>query len=136
MLFSRCNILVTITVNCTRIQNIANTHFSPHPVLYKLQVSYIRVFNTKHDFPAGISLPLTRVALVFQLKRSTAAQTRRTRPTSDYTKRCILHTVFHKKFKLINQPDATVLEVYYLTFCFPQHVSGASTPIIRSLQLH
>jgi len=28
------------------------------------------------------------------------------------------------------------LQVYYLTFCVAQHVSGASTPIIRSLQLH
>jgi len=40
------------------------------------------------------------------------------------------------QFKQINQPDATVLQVYYLTFCVAQHVSGASTPIIRSLQLH
>jgi hypothetical protein len=40
------------------------------------------------------------------------------------------------QFKYINQPDATVLQVYYLTFCVAQHVSGASTPIIRSLQLH
>jgi len=37
------------------------------------------------------------------------------------------------KFKQINQADATVLQVYYLTFCFVQHVTGASTPIIRSL---
>jgi len=28
------------------------------------------------------------------------------------------------------------LQLYYLTFCFAEHVSGASTPIIRSLQLH
>ena len=40
------------------------------------------------------------------------------------------------QFKQINQPDAIVLQVYYLTFCVAQHVSGASTPIIRSLQLH
>jgi hypothetical protein len=40
------------------------------------------------------------------------------------------------QFKQINQPDATVLQVYYLTFCVAQHVSGASTPIIRSLWLH
>ena len=40
------------------------------------------------------------------------------------------------QFKQINQPDATVLQVYYLTFCFAQHVSGASTPIISSLLLH
>ena len=40
------------------------------------------------------------------------------------------------QFKQINQPDATVLQVYHLTFCFAQHVSGASTSIIRSLQLH
>ena len=40
------------------------------------------------------------------------------------------------QFKQINQPDATVLQVYYLTFCVAQRVSGASTPIIRSLQLH
>jgi len=40
------------------------------------------------------------------------------------------------KFKQINQPDATVLQVYYLTFCVAQHVSGASTPIIRRLQRH
>jgi len=40
------------------------------------------------------------------------------------------------QFKYINQPDATVLQVYYLTFCVAQHVSGASTSIIRSLQLH
>jgi hypothetical protein len=38
-------------------------------------------------------------------------------------------------FKQINQPDATVLQVYYLTLCVAQHVSGASTPIIRSSQL-
>jgi len=36
--------------------------------------------------------------------------------------------------KLTNQM-ATVLQVYYLTFCVAQHVSGTSTPIIRSLQL-
>jgi hypothetical protein len=30
----------------------------------------------------------------------------------------------------------TVLRVHYLTFCVAQHVSGVSTPIIRSLQLH
>jgi len=36
----------------------------------------------------------------------------------------------------INQPDATVLQVYYLTFCVAQRVLGVSTPIIRSLQLH
>jgi hypothetical protein len=36
----------------------------------------------------------------------------------------------------VNQPDATVLQVYYFTFCDAQHVSGTSTPIIRSLQLH
>jgi hypothetical protein len=29
-----------------------------------------------------------------------------------------------------------VLQVYYLTFRVAQRVSGASTPIIRSLQLH
>jgi len=40
------------------------------------------------------------------------------------------------QFKQMNQPDATILQVYYLTFCVAQHVSGASTPIIRSLQLH
>src|SRR5215475_2541731 len=40
------------------------------------------------------------------------------------------------QFKYINQPEATVSQVYYLTFCVAQHVSGASTPIIRSLQLH
>ena len=40
------------------------------------------------------------------------------------------------QFKQINQPDATDLQVYYLTFCVAQHVSGASTPIIMSLQLH
>jgi hypothetical protein len=40
------------------------------------------------------------------------------------------------QFKQINQPDATVLQVYYLTFCVSQHVSGAPKPIIRSLQLH
>jgi hypothetical protein len=40
------------------------------------------------------------------------------------------------QFKQINQPDATVLQVYYLTFCVTQHVSGASTPTIRSWQLH
>lgn len=42
--------------NCTRIQNTANTHFNPHLVLYKLQVSL--TFNTKHNFSAAISLPL------------------------------------------------------------------------------
>jgi hypothetical protein len=36
----------------------------------------------------------------------------------------------------MNQPDAAVLQVYYLTFCVAQRISGASTPIIRSLQLH
>jgi hypothetical protein len=35
-----------------------------------------------------------------------------------------------------NQPDATVLQVYYLTFCVARNVSGAWTPIIRSLQLY
>jgi hypothetical protein len=40
------------------------------------------------------------------------------------------------QFKLFKQPDAAVLQIYYLTFCVAQHVSGASTPIIRSLQLH
>jgi len=40
------------------------------------------------------------------------------------------------QFKQINQPDATVLQLYYLTFCVAQYVSGASTPIIRSLRLH
>ena len=38
------------------------------------------------------------------------------------------------QYKKINQPDATFLQVYYLTFCVAQHVSGASTPIIRSSQ--
>jgi len=40
------------------------------------------------------------------------------------------------QFKYTNQPDAIVLQVYYLTFCVAQHVSRASMPIIRSLQLH
>jgi hypothetical protein len=40
------------------------------------------------------------------------------------------------QFKQINQPDVTILQVYYFTFCVAQRVSGASTPIIRSLQLH
>ena len=40
------------------------------------------------------------------------------------------------QFIQISQADATVLQVYYLSFCFGQHVSGASTPIIRSLKLH
>jgi hypothetical protein len=40
------------------------------------------------------------------------------------------------QIKQINQPDVTVLQVYYLTFCVAQHVSGASTPLIMSLQLH
>jgi len=40
------------------------------------------------------------------------------------------------QFKQINQPDATVLQVYYLMFCVTQHVSGTSAPIIRSLKLH
>jgi hypothetical protein len=31
------------------------------------------------------------------------------------------------QFKQINQPDATVLQLYYLTVCVTQHVSGAST---------
>ena len=35
----------------------------------------------------------------------------------------------------VKQLDATVSQVYYLT-CVAQHVSGATTPIIRSLQLH
>jgi len=39
------------------------------------------------------------------------------------------------QFKQINQPDKTLLQVYYLTFCVAQHVSGASTPIIGSLLL-
>jgi hypothetical protein len=38
------------------------------------------------------------------------------------------------QFKQINQPDATILHVYYLTFCVAQHVSGACTPLIMSLQ--
>jgi len=44
--------------------------------------------------------------------------------------------IIRAQFKYIDQPDAKVLQVYYLTLCFAQHVSGASTPIIRSLQLH
>jgi len=40
------------------------------------------------------------------------------------------------QFKQINQPDATILQVHYLAFCFVEHISGASTPIIRSLHLH
>jgi hypothetical protein len=40
------------------------------------------------------------------------------------------------QFKQINQPDATVLQVYYWTFFVSRHTSGASTPIISSLQLH
>jgi len=40
------------------------------------------------------------------------------------------------QFKQINQPDATVLQLYYLMFCVAQHVLGTSAPIIRSLQLH
>jgi len=35
----------------------------------------------------------------------------------------------------MNQLDATISQVYYLTFYVAQHVSGASTLIIRSLQL-
>ena len=38
LFFSQYKILGTIMANCTRIQNIANTHFNPHLVLYKLQV--------------------------------------------------------------------------------------------------
>jgi len=40
------------------------------------------------------------------------------------------------QFKQTSQADATVLQVYCLTFCVAQHVLGASTSIIRSLQLH
>jgi hypothetical protein len=40
------------------------------------------------------------------------------------------------QYKQINQADATVLQVYYLTFCVPEHVSDSSTPFVRSLQLH
>jgi hypothetical protein len=40
------------------------------------------------------------------------------------------------QFKQINPIDATVLQVNNLTFRFAQHAAGASTPIIRSLQLH
>jgi len=44
---------------------------------------------------------------------------------------------FFWEFKYINQPDATVLQVYnFFTFYFAQHVSGVYTPIIRSLKLH
>jgi hypothetical protein len=38
--------------------------------------------------------------------------------------------------KLTKQMQPTVLQVYHLTFCVAQHVLVASTPIIKSLQLH
>jgi len=42
-----------------------------------------------------------------------------------------IYIMYNKKYT-----DNTIETNYYLTFGFAQHVSGASTPIIRSLQLH
>jgi hypothetical protein len=39
-------------------------------------------------------------------------------------------------FYKINQKDATIFQVYYLTLFVAEHVSGVIPPIIRSIQLH
>jgi len=44
----------------------------------------------------------------------------------------ISKTVHHDTFKRINQPDAAISQVYYLSLNTAQHVSGTHMPIIRS----
>jgi hypothetical protein len=48
----------------------------------------------------------------------------------------LVHHFLHVSRIRVNQPNATVLQVYHLTFYVAQHVLCASTLIIRSLQLH
>ena len=82
-----------------------------------------------HVYQASIpDMHVLRTQITHSTKIVTSHTLQRARAETEYR--------FKFKFKYINQPDATAPQVYNLTSCVAQHVSGASTPIIRSLQLH